>query len=98
MSEKIKNFLDSRNRLKIFPAKRKMKLYALLYLSTKFERDIIYTEKEFNDILNQWHTFGDPATLRRELYNYMFVCRDLSCNLYWMEGIQPTMEDVESKF
>lgn len=98
MTEKIKNFLDSENRLIAFPAKRKMKLYVLVYLSTKFEKGVKYTEKEFNNILNQWHTFGDPATLRRELYNLMFVGREPSGKSYWLEEVQPTIEDLEGKF
>lgn len=98
MLDRIKNFLDSENRLISFPAKRKMKLYAILYLSTKFEKNLIYTEKEFNEILNKWHTFGDPATLRRELYNLMFVGREPSGKSYWLEPIQPTIEELERKY
>ncbi len=98
MTDKIKNFLDIENKLIAFPAKRKMKLYALLYLSTKFEKNKKYTEREFNNILNEWHTFGDPATLRRELYNLMFIGRDPSGRSYWLEEVQPTIEELERKY
>ena len=58
----LKNFLDKDLRLKAFPARRKMKIYALLYLVQKFEPGREYSEKEVNTLLNDWHTFSDPAT------------------------------------
>ena len=94
----LKNFLDSENRLVSFPAKRKMKLLALCYLAGKFEKEKKYTEKEVNELLNQWHTFGDPATLRRELYNLRFLDREPSGKSYWLEPVQPTIEDLEKKY
>ncbi|HIV19572.1 MAG TPA: DUF2087 domain-containing protein [Candidatus Merdivicinus intestinigallinarum] len=95
---KLENFLDKENRLIAFPAKRKMKLQALFYLASKFEEGKIYTEKEVNELLNRWHTFGDPATLRRELYNHMFIGRELSGASYWLEPVQPSLEDLEKKY
>ena len=92
MESKIKNFLDDSGKLKSFPAKRKMKLYALEYLATKFSASVIYTEKEINETLNMWHLFADPATLRRELYNNRFIGRNQSCSEYWLEDTQPQIE------
>ncbi len=94
MTDKLKNFLDADNRLTTFPAKRKMKLYALIYLASKLEKGKKYTEKEFNQKLNEWHIFSDPATLRRELYNNKFIDRDAFGNLYWLEEVQPTIEQL----
>ena len=94
----LKNFLDSENRLISFPSKRKMKLQALCYLAGKFEKEKKYTEKEVNELLNQWHTFGDPATLRRELYNLRFLDREPSGKAYWLEPVQPTIEELEKKY
>ena len=71
----LKNFLDGENRLKAFPSKRKLQLCAVRYLAEKFEPGRIYTEGEVNDILNRWHTFRDPETLRRELYQNHFLDR-----------------------
>ena len=81
----LKNFLDADGRLVRFPAKRKMKLEALAYLAEKFETGRKYTEKEVNELLLSWHTFRDPATLRRELYNSRFLGRDADGALYWPE-------------
>ena len=65
----LRNFLDGSGKLTAFPAKRKMKIYALLYLAQKIPADTDFTEREINDILLDWHAFADPATLRRELYD-----------------------------
>lgn len=98
MNEILKNFLDSDGRLTAYPSKRKMKLYALIYLAEKFEPKLIYTEKEINDILNRWHTFRDPATLRRELYIHRFLDRNNNGTEYFMEEHQPTIEELEAKY
>lgn len=82
----LKNFLDAEGRLVRFPAKRNMKLEALAYLAEKFEKDKKYTEKEVNELLLEWHTFHDPATLRREMYNACLLGRDAGGALYWREG------------
>lgn len=81
MSE-IQNFLDQEGRLKQFPARRKMKLEALAYIAQKLDSNREYTEKQFNEALCEWHTFNDPATLRRELYNNRFVNRSNDGKVY----------------
>ena len=93
----IKNFLDENGRLKSFPAKRAKKIPALVYLAGKFEPGRSYTEREVNDLLDQWHTFHDPATLRRELYDYRFIDREPSGRTYWLEPQQPTEEELLKK-
>ena len=90
----LKNFLDGDGKLTAFPAKRKMKLYTLLYLAQKIEADMDYSEREINDILLDWHTFADPATLRRELYDYNFLDRSRDGKVYRLAEIQPKPEDL----
>lgn len=90
----LKNFLDAEGRLTAFPSKHKMKVYALAFLAEKFDNDRTYTEKEVNELLCKWHTFGDPATLRRELYNHKFIDRDLSGGSYWLEPVQPDVDEL----
>ena len=87
----LKNFLDADMRLKAFPAKRKMKIHALLYLAQKFEAGKTYSEKEVNEILLLWHTFSDPATLRREMYDYRFFDRSRDGREYRLCEHQPTL-------
>lgn len=90
----IRNFLDSAGHLTAFPAKRKLKLYALLYLTSQFESGRTYTEKEVNELIDQMITFHDPATLRRELYNYRFLGREANGMVYWLEEKQPTPAEL----
>ena len=94
----INHFLDEAGRLTKYPAKRRRKLLALLYLAGKFEPGRTYTEKEVNELLNQWHTFGDPATLRRELYNHYLLGREPSGRSYWLEDPPPTEEELLAKY
>lgn len=88
----IRNFLDEAGRLTGFPAKRKMKIYALEHLAGKFAPGVVYTEGEVNDLLNAWHTFGDPATLRRELYDFHFLDRTSDGRRYTLASPPPDVE------
>ena len=90
----LRNFLDATGKLTAFPAKRKMKLYALLYLAQKIPADTDFTEREINDILLDWHTFADPATLRRELYDYGFLDRSRDGKIYSLSRKQPKPEEL----
>ena len=90
----LRNFLDGSGKLTAFPAKRKMKFYALLYLAQKIPADTDFTEREINDILLDWHTFADPATLRRELYDYGFLDRSRDGKVYCLAEKQPTPEEL----
>lgn len=94
----LKNFLDEDKRLIKMPSKRKMNLWALLYLGSKFEKGRRYTEKEVNEILKFWHTFADPATLRRELYNHRIIDREATGAAYWLEEHQPSYEELEKLY
>ena len=90
----LRNFLDAGGKLTAFPAKRKMKLYALLYLAQRIPADTDFTERELGHILLNWHTFADPATLRRELYDYHFLDRSLDGKVYRLAEKQPTAADL----
>lgn len=90
----LSRFLNSNLQLVAFPAKRKVKLQALFYLAGKIEPDRRYSESEINALLLQWHTFNDPATLRRELYTHHFLDRTADGSSYWLEVPQPTIENL----
>ena len=94
----LKSFLDADGRLTAYPAKRKMKLYALKYISKFIEKNKVYSEIEINELLNSRHTFADAATLRRELYNHRFIDRSANGSEYRLEEIQPTLEELEKKY
>jgi len=93
-NEILRNFLDANGKLTAFPAKRKMKVYCLFYLAGKFEAGREYTEREVNELLLDWHTFSDPATLRRELYDYGFLDRSRDGKVYRLARKQPTPEEL----
>lgn len=90
----IRQFIDDGGRLTAFPAKRKKKIQALFYLAEKFEPARDYSEREVNDLLLSWHTFADPATLRRELYDYGFLDRSRDGKVYRLARKQPTPEGL----
>lgn len=85
MEEDIERFLDDKNRIKVWPSKYSMKINVLEYLSTKFDYERTYTEKEVNAIINIWHTFGDYFLLRRGLVDYKLLGRTRNGASYWRE-------------
>jgi hypothetical protein len=84
--EELKSYLDEQGRVKEWPSKRnkgKFQTLVLEYLASQFEIDVIYTEKEVNQLLNQHHTFGDAALLRRELFERGLIDRKRDGSAYW---------------
>jgi len=77
-------FIDDAGRIVQIPAPNRTKLPTLAYLAGKFEEDRIYNEKEVNEIINEWHTFGDYFILRRLLVDYGFLCRTPDGARYWV--------------
>lgn len=94
----IAPFLDGQRRLTALPAKNKKKLVALWYLAQKIEPERVYAESEINDILDEWTTFHDPATLRRELYNKHLLDRTADCKSYWKEEDIPAVADFIARY
>lgn len=94
----IAPFLDERGRLTAFPAKHKKKLVALWYLARKIEPERVYAESEINDLLDEWTTFHDPATLRRELYNKRLLDRTADCKSYWKETEIPSLAAFVARY
>ncbi len=85
----IGRFLDEQGRIKIWPSKQEMKRAVVLYLSEKFQTGVVYTEKEVNAIINEWHTFNDYFLLRRGLIDYKLLLRARDGSSYWKEqGVQ----------
>ena len=76
IAEDLKNCLDEQGRVKVWPKKHARKDAVIHYLAEKFEYNRVYTEKEVNAILDQWHTFTDYFLLRRSLIEYNLLSRD----------------------
>lgn len=83
---------DAAGRLVRLPNKFSVQQMAMWALWTRFVVRRKYTEKEVNLILNAHHTFGDPATLRRELVNMKLLSRKSDCSQYWKEPQRPNDE------
>jgi len=83
---------DDAGRLVRLPNKLSVQQMTMWALWTKFASNRKYTEKEVNAIANAFHTFGDQATLRRELVNMKLLGRKSDCSEYWKEPQRPTEE------
>lgn len=70
----INNFFTRDGKLKNIPAQRKKKLVILAHIVKGFEFGKVYSEKEVNDYLKQYHE--DYATLRRELIMCQYMYRE----------------------
>jgi hypothetical protein len=70
----IQNFFTKEGKLKNYPAQRKKKLVVLEHMIKGLEFGKVYSEKELNEYLKQFHE--DYATLRRELIMCQFMYRE----------------------
>lgn len=82
-------YLDREGRVKVWPSKGKKiaREEILQYLASKFDFQRDYKEREVNEILIQWHTFGDYFLLRRELIIAGLLSRTNDGSKYWKEPI-----------
>jgi len=85
MKNDISRFLDENGRIRIWPSKKDMKEAVLGYLAEKFEYQKTYTEKEVNNIIQEWHTFNDYFILRRGLIDCGLLSRTRNGASYWRE-------------
>jgi hypothetical protein len=83
---------DDTGRLVRLPNKLSVQQMTMWALWTQFAANRKYTEKEINAIVNGFHTFGDQATLRRELVNMKLLGRKSDCSEYWKEPHRPSDE------
>lgn len=67
---------DGEGRLIRWPGKRSQQELCLWLLWSKIPRGVSYSEREISDFLNTFHTFGDPARLRRDLFDLGLVRRN----------------------
>ncbi len=81
----LHRFVDGDGLITLWPRRERDREAVLDLLVSKFRRNHLYTEVEVNEILNQWHTFQDPANLRRQLADYGYLGRTSSGDRYWRE-------------
>ena len=79
----IDPLLDESGLVLRWPKKPSQKQIVLEHLSTKFDLNKNYTEKQVNIILEQNHSFNDTPLLRRELIGRGFLSRKDDGSRYW---------------
>lgn len=80
---------DVHGRLVRWPHKYSVQRLAMWVLWMQFESRRIYTEREVNEVLKAWHTFGDHVTLRRELINDHLLTRKSDGSEYRKQPARP---------
>ena len=81
-ARKVLTQFDVGGRLVRWPRKFSHQRLAMWVLWTQFDGKRVYTEREVNEIIKRWHTWGDHVTLRRELINHRLVSRKSDCSEY----------------
>lgn len=97
-SKIINGYLDENGRITQLPSKKKKKLYVLSYLADRIPEEQEFTEKEFNELLDNLHTFGDAATLRREMFNFFLINRNQNGSLYKVNKDRLSAEALVEKY
>lgn len=70
----LRNFFAKDGRLRQIPAQYKKKLIALQYIVEKLEPGVVYSEREINEFIKNFHE--DYATIRREFIMHQFMYRE----------------------
>jgi hypothetical protein len=83
---------DARGRLVRWPHKFSVQRLAMWVLWTHFDGKRVYTEREVNEILKLWNTWGDHVTLRRELIDHRLLTRKSDCSEYRKLAARPDEE------
>ncbi|MBR0138717.1 MAG: DUF2087 domain-containing protein [Firmicutes bacterium] len=90
--------LVEKGRLVRLPSKRRKKIEALVWLSEHIPSGRRYTEAEFSALLDELHSFGDPAALRRELYDHYLISRSPDGREYWLDPDRPSLAELLKKY
>jgi hypothetical protein len=84
LPRELRPFVDDEGRLKQWPTKQKTQRMALALLAARFEPGRVYNERQVNELLLGWHTFGDWALLRRLLFDWGYMDRERDGSRYWL--------------
>jgi hypothetical protein len=86
MEDPINYLKNEEGRILRWPKKKAEKLEVLRYIKSKFIVEMKYTEKQVNEIINEWICFNDHALVRRELYDNFLMERRADGREYWIEN------------
>jgi len=90
--EKVARHFDAEGRLLRWPSKTPHLKLCLWALWARIPSDRVLTEREISDLLNRWHVFGDPAVLRRALFEDGLVDRTQDGRRYRRIEQKPPVE------
>jgi hypothetical protein len=90
--EKTARHFDSAGRLIRWPARDKQAILCLFVLWSRIKPGESFTEREISELLDEWHTFGDHALLRRALVDYGLMSRTVDGSKYVRIGQKPPAE------
>lgn len=93
IKSELKAFLDDELRLTALPAKRKKQLLGFYLIADRLPQDGDWSERELNGVLNSLHTYGDPATIRRVLFDIGVLDRDAYGTHYTVRADRPGLEE-----
>jgi hypothetical protein len=93
LPRELRPFVDDAGRLTQWPTRQKVQRMAIAYLATRFESGREYREREVNEVLVEWHSFGDWALLRRLLFDWCYMDRESDGTRY---RLRPAPETVFS--
>ena len=79
----MNKLVNESNQIIRWPKKTSDKKEVIKWLSSKFEFETQYSEKEINMIIESNHSFQDIPLLRRELVSQKFLNRKNDGSLYW---------------
>ena len=83
---------DTLGRLVRWPHKFSIQRLVMWVLWTHFDGKRVYTEREVNEVIKRWNTWGDHVTLRRELINHRLLTRKSDCSEYRKVQARPDDE------
>ena len=86
LPRELRPFVDNEGRIVQWPARQKVQRQAIDYLATRFEEGVEYRERDVNERLVRWHTFGDWALLRRLLFDWGYMDREPDGSRYRLRG------------
>ena len=93
IEKELKAFIDGDGRVTCLPAKFKKQLMAYYWIASQLKEDGVWNERELNAVLNGLHTFGDPAVIRRTLFDLGVLDRDPRGTRYTVITPFPTLDE-----
>jgi hypothetical protein len=89
LPRELRPFVDDDGRLVQWPTRQKVQRLAAAHLASRFEPGREYREREVNEQLLAWHTFGDWALLRRVLCDWRYMERESDGTRYRLVPTPP---------